>query len=155
MWWRAIVMIGLLVGLGAGAFFGTGPLMRTAWEDHVLLQLRDQSSFKPQESPVLDVPAHSVPVARSNSPAPSVETGRRLFQLKCVFCHGEAGQGDGPVGKKFVVKVGDLGSAPVQTQSDDQLFQTISQGKRVMRTFGNELDEAEIRSLVQFLRTLK
>lgn len=101
------------------------------------------------------MPAGSFPLPQPSSFQPSAEMGRRIYQVKCALCHGEAGRGDGPVGKKLLVHVTDLTAPPVQTQSDDQLLQTIAHGKRVMRSFSSELSEGEIRALVLFLRTMK
>lgn len=182
------MLILILVGLGAGAFFGTGPLTRSLWEDFVLQQLRDQPSFQPQESPMRDVSAESVPLSQDrpgsvpgaaaefalggSSPAgpfpagsdddgadrvagdAAIESGRTLYEIKCSHCHGDGGKGDGAVGKRFVAKVGDLTAREVRNQRDHELYETIARGKRIMRGFARELDDAEIRSLVQYLRTL-
>lgn len=43
----------------------------------------------------------------------------------------------------------------VRTQPDSELFHTISQGKRVMRSFAGELEDEEIQSLIMFIRTLR
>ncbi len=154
MWWRTAVMVTLLVGLGAGAFFGIGPLTRVCWEDYVIRQLRDQPSFKPQESPMLDVPSGTFPIRRE-SHAPTADAGRAIYQIKCRICHGDTGHGDGTVGKKLVTKVADLTSPAVRTQPELELFHTISQGKRVMRSFAGDLEGDEIQSLILFIRTLQ
>ncbi len=154
MWWRTAVILTLLVGLGAAAFFGVGPLTRLGWEDYVIRQLREQPSFKPQESPVRDVPPRTFSMRRAPLAAPTADAGRALYGVKCKVCHGDTGHGDGPVGKKLVTKVGDLTAPAVRTQPDSELFRTISQGKRAMQSFAGDLEDEEIHSLILFLRTL-
>lgn len=155
MWWRTVVLILLLVGGGALAFFGMGHLMRFCWEDHLVTQLRDQPSFKPQEGPVRDVPSQSFPLARGTLTPPKVELGQQVFRSKCLVCHGDTGRGDGPVGVKLVTKPTDLSSPPIRAQRDTELFQTIAHGKRVMRGFTGDLEDDEIRALVLYIRTLQ
>jgi len=83
--------------------------------------------------------------------APS-DAAKTLFSSRCALCHGADGHGS-DMGKSLKVK--DLTSKEVQSQSDAELTRLISAGKNNMPPFKDALKEEEIRSLVQYLRTLK
>jgi mono/diheme cytochrome c family protein len=77
-----------------------------------------------------------------------------LFEKKCATCHGKDGQA-----KTFKAKFNharDLTDAKWQAQvSDERLFNSISNGKGKMPAWGKKFSEAEINSLVTYVRSLK
>jgi cytochrome c6 len=79
--------------------------------------------------------------------------GAALYKAKCAGCHGADGKGDTAVGKANNVR--DLGSADVQSQSDDAIAGIISDGKGKMPAYGKSLKPDQIKDLVAYLRTLK
>lgn len=81
------------------------------------------------------------------------DTGANLFKAKCAMCHGPDGKGNTAMGKKFGLK--DLGSAEVQKMSDADLSKTITDGKDKMPSYKGKLTDAQIDSLVKYIRTLK
>ena len=81
------------------------------------------------------------------------DSGADLFKGKCVMCHGATGAGDTAMGKNL--KLRDLGSADVQKQSDDELTNTITNGKNKMPKYDGKLTKDQIGDLVKFVRTLK
>jgi len=94
------------------------------------------------------------PVASAgNSPSASGNAAARsTFKLQCSSCHGQNGAGDTSVGKNL--KAADLRSAEVQKQSDAQLAQVISDGRRNMPSFSDSLTQDQIRALVAYIRKL-
>ena len=78
--------------------------------------------------------------------------GAAIYKGKCAMCHGADGSGDTAVGKKLGLR--DLRSAPVQGQSDTQLFQVIAKGKGKMPAFEKSLGADQIRDVVAYLRQL-
>jgi mono/diheme cytochrome c family protein len=83
--------------------------------------------------------------------APQDQMGQTLFSRNCATCHGQNGTPTA-VGKSL--NAPDLGSAPVQSQTDAQLQQIISSGKGNMPAFKEKLSQAEIDSLVTYIHTL-
>lgn len=79
--------------------------------------------------------------------------GAETFKAKCASCHGADGSGSTPVGK--AMKLRDLGSSDVQSQTDDQLLSIISGGKNKMPGFEKSLGADKCKELVAFIRTLK
>ena len=81
------------------------------------------------------------------------DAGQKLYSSKCAACHGPDGKGETTVGKAN--KLRDLASADVQKQSDDELTTTITAGKAKMPAYGKSLKPDQIKSLVDYIRTLK
>ena len=76
-----------------------------------------------------------------------------VFKAKCALCHGPEGRADTPTGK--ALKIRDLGSAEVQGQSDDALYEIISKGKGKMPAYEKSLGADTCRELVAQIRKFK
>jgi mono/diheme cytochrome c family protein len=75
------------------------------------------------------------------------------FKAKCASCHGADGKGATPVGK--ALKIRDLSSTEVQSQSDDELLNVIAKGKGKMPGYEKTLGVDKCKELVACIRTLK
>ena len=77
-----------------------------------------------------------------------------LFEKHCDTCHGKDGQA-----KTFKAKFNharNLTDAKWQSEvTDERLFNSISNGKGKMPAWGKKLTEAQINSLVAYVRKLK
>ena len=78
--------------------------------------------------------------------------GRNLYQIFCAVCHGKAGLGDGPVGKKFVPQPLNLRLDYVQQQGDGQLYFTISHGSVAMPFYRDSMSVLERWQLVNYIK---
>jgi cytochrome c6 len=87
----------------------------------------------------------------ANSTAEDSAAGADIFKTKCVTCHGQDGSGTA-VGKSL--KVADLRSAEVQSKSDAELTQVISDGKNNMPGFKGNITDEEIQAVLAHVRTL-
>jgi cytochrome c5 len=74
------------------------------------------------------------------------------FEMHCATCHAPNGSGDTAVGKS--VKIPDLRSPAVQSQSDAQLAEIIANGKGAMPPFKSNLSTDEIDALVKHVHQL-
>ena len=85
---------------------------------------------------------------------PSDQGAQRLFAKDCATCHGKDGQA-----KTFKAKFNharNLTDATWQANvTDERLFNSISHGRDKMPAFGKKLSEADLNSLVAFVRALK
>ncbi len=141
-----------------------------------------QPSFDDQEKP-LAVPAQSIPVdgpaylpgmGEPTNPVPADETsiarGKEIYQINCMMCHGETGQGNGTVAAFLVKKKpADLTSEAVQAKSDGSWFLTITNGiwnpnntlfperqfSGQMPPLAENLSIRERWDVINYLRTLK
>ena len=79
--------------------------------------------------------------------------GAETFKSKCAACHGPDGTGSTAAGK--AMKVRDLTSSDVQSQTDDQLLEVIAKGKGKMPGYEKSLGADKCKELVAYIRTLK
>jgi mono/diheme cytochrome c family protein len=89
----------------------------------------------------------------SQAASAAVGDGAETYKAKCASCHGADGTGQTTVGK--ALKVRDLTSADVQTQTDDQLYDIVAKGKGKMPGYEKTLGADKCKELVAFIRTLK
>ena len=87
--------------------------------------------------------------------------GKEIYDHLCDACHGNAGKGDGPAGAHLPVKPADLTDAKLmKALSDQYLFDIIKNGgasvgkSPIMRPFGSELKDEDIRDVIAYIRTL-
>ena len=77
-----------------------------------------------------------------------------LFTRHCAKCHGKDGRAKGMKAKLSGAR--NLTDPEWQDRvSDERLFNSINNGKGRMPAFGKKLSEAEVDSLVQYVRGLK
>jgi len=79
--------------------------------------------------------------------------GADTFKGKCAMCHGADGKGETAMGKNL--KIRDLGSADVQSQSDADLTNIIANGKGKMPKYDGKLTKDQTADVVKYIRTLK
>lgn len=88
--------------------------------------------------------------------APAVSDGLTVFTTHCVVCHGDRGKGNGPVAASMNPKPADLTNpARMSAISNDSLAQIISKGRGAMPGLESSLTPAQVRALVDYVRTLK
>ena len=78
----------------------------------------------------------------------------RLYEKKCAECHGKDGRSKSFKGK--LTHARNLTDAEWQERvSDERIYNSISNGKEKMPAFGKKISEAEINSLVTYVRSLQ
>jgi mono/diheme cytochrome c family protein len=102
-------------------------------------------AVRPHEEPLLIMDEKTVPVSGAEltyrmadgknlaSPVASgdpeaVEAGRVGYQTYCAQCHGKYHDGNGTVGQSFAPLPTDLRGGKVQSQTDGEIFKTMSYG---------------------------
>jgi mono/diheme cytochrome c family protein len=85
-------------------------------------------------------------------PAHADDASAKLYQAKCVACHGPDGSGNTTVGK--TLKLRDFRDPDVQKQSDADLTAIIAKGKNKMPAYEKSLKPDEIKGLVALVREL-
>jgi mono/diheme cytochrome c family protein len=88
----------------------------------------------------------------SEAAAPN-QSGTELFAKHCASCHGKDGRA-----KTFKAKFNharDLTDPLWQDEvSDERLFNSIMNGKKKMPAYRKKLSEAQVNSLIAYVRTL-
>jgi mono/diheme cytochrome c family protein len=91
--------------------------------------------------------------ARAVGSASKSKEAATIYRSECASCHGN----DGHATLKGKLRgAPNLNSAHWQeSNSDEHIFNAISNGQKKMPAFGNKLSQAEIESLVAYVRKLK
>jgi mono/diheme cytochrome c family protein len=91
---------------------------------------------------------------QSISPSASPSSPGAIYAKRCASCHGKDGKSDTFKGKLRSAR--NLTDPKWQADvSDERIFNSITNGKGHMPSFGKKLSEAEINSLVSYVRGLK
>jgi mono/diheme cytochrome c family protein len=94
-------------------------------------------------------------VATSAATEPSLEVGKQVYMARCAICHGEGGKGDGPAGKVLNPPPRDhTNKAYMSTLTDDQILETIRNGKSAMPPHKELLTQVELESVLLYVRSL-
>ncbi len=92
-------------------------------------------------------------MALSWSPAAEDDEGRKLFESKCITCHGADGTGDTKAGK--LLKSPDLTKKPWKHgTSQAEVEKVIREGTGKMPTFKEKFTEAQIAKVAKYTRDL-
>ena len=93
---------------------------------------------------------------------PDPAKGKQIYQLYCVTCHGENGDGQGPVGRTLNPPPRDFTQGEFKFGGADQdLFDIITNGAAakggspLMAPWGAVISEQDRWAIVAFIRTLK
>lgn len=91
-----------------------------------------------------------------------LEKGKSVFMTYCATCHGEKGDGQGPVGKTLNPPPRDFNAGEFKYGGTDQdIFDVITNGAAskggspLMAPWGAVIPEADRWALVKFVRSLK
>ena len=92
--------------------------------------------------------------SNADTTSSSARSAAALYNRSCVSCHGADGRSRTRKGKLKLAR--DLSDSDWQgTVSDERIFNSISNGRGKMPGFHKTISEAEIDSLVLFVRGLK
>lgn len=79
--------------------------------------------------------------------------GSDVYKSKCLMCHGPDGTASTPVGKSL--KAASFRDPSVVGASDPDLIAIVSKGKVKMPSYQGKLSDAQIKSVVGYIRTLQ
>jgi hypothetical protein len=125
-----------VVGIGAGIYFTImfqGPRMQV--QPHIRAYQQTMplppKGIVPVERDRYEVPSASQARGMKNQLPDTLTIRRRgkvYYNYYCVFCHGENGQGDGPVGYGYMPVPADLHAPKVLGMSDGDLMRAMLLG---------------------------
>lgn len=83
-----------------------------------------------------------------------IANGKALYLRYCWHCHGDAGQGDGPVGKVYK-GVTAYNSRAVKDAPEGHIFHVITYGKGRMQPHGSQVSIEDRWKIVRYVQTLQ
>lgn len=142
----SLALLGLIVVL-------VGIWYRKGWAVIVGLALLFGLGWRPIELLAVSATPTSYSVSPEPFTATTIASGRALYRQQCVSCHGEDGEGDGPLAIALPIVPLDLSSPAVAAAPEGDLFWDLTAGMDggVMPSFA-ALDAAQRWDLVVFLR---
>lgn len=85
-----------------------------------------------------------------------MELGRIQYGRYCMVCHGELGDGKGPVHEPFNGLIKTLVTGPVLNFSDARIYHIIVAGQGIMGAYGAQIPDEEARwAVVNYVRSLQ
>ena len=96
---------------------------------------------------------------QAKSIEPSKRIGRAIYLGRCALCHGKKGKGDGKMAR--IIRTPPPYNLTLSRVPDDYLREIISKGGEAMGRspkmppWGKDLNEAEIGSIIMYLKTLR
>jgi len=131
--------------------------------------MREQPSLHPYSTEMPVMPSATVPTSGSlrvltaeqsklsSNPLPkskvNTHNGKVYYGYYCLMCHGENGDGNGPVGQSYVPKPTDLGSANVTSLTDGQIYAKMLSGKGHAPVMSETVSPDQRWQIVMYVRT--
>ena len=84
-----------------------------------------------------------------------IERGQARFNIYCLPCHGPQADGNGIVKKYGYATIRSLHEKVVVTQTDGELFNTITHGKATMYGYGSQIPMEDRWAIVAYVRALQ
>ena len=114
--------------------------------------------FRPYEITSMDESKiHLNPLPRTKD---VLQNGQKLFNVYCIVCHGQYGEGDGLVvamkdwPRPLYPRPPSLQSEKIRDYKDGQIFHVISMGQNLMPSYAEKLNADERWSIIHYLRAL-
>jgi mono/diheme cytochrome c family protein len=87
--------------------------------------------------------------------ASDVDAGKKIYLDRCALCHGASGKGDGTAAAGLNPKPRNhTDGSYMNGRTNDQLIEVIRNGKGAMPAWGAILSDAEVHSVLKYVRTL-
>jgi len=101
-------------------------------------------------------PPEAKKVKNPVAPTPdNLATASAIFMDKCAKCHGDKGAGDGPEAEMYDPEPANFTDTHMMSEmTDGEIFWKMTEGRKPMPSFKNELTDEQRWELVNFLRTL-
>ncbi|MHC4441151.1 MAG: c-type cytochrome [Planctomycetota bacterium] len=116
-------------------------------------------------SPAFEDKPNTIEVAREvgrqlNNPVPinmaNMRSGQKLYSIYCIVCHGQRGEGDGPVtGPDRFPAPPSLHTDQALNYKDGTIYHVITKGVGKMSGYSDKLDAQERWQVIHYLRALQ
>ena len=84
-----------------------------------------------------------------------IRRGEERYNISCMPCHGESGNGKGAAAVVGKLSVTDLNGLAQAEYPDGQMFETITKGKNTMRGYGYNIPVKDRWAIIAYVRALQ
>ena len=91
----------------------------------------------------------------ADNTAAFIRHGKQRYNISCMPCHGEAGNGKGTAAVVGNFPVADLNSFPQSEYPDGQMFEVISNGKGLMSGYSYNIPVKDRWAIIAYVRALQ
>ncbi len=84
-----------------------------------------------------------------------IDRGQQRFTITCSVCHGATGTGNGVTSKYGMVAIADLTQKRLRDMSDGEIFNTITNGKNTMMSYGANIQVPDRWAIIAYIRALQ
>jgi mono/diheme cytochrome c family protein len=84
-----------------------------------------------------------------------MDRGQQQFNIYCLPCHGQVGDGKGITTRLGMAPVANLHDARIVLMPDGEIFNTITHGKNLMGAYGSNIDVEDRWAVVAYVRAIQ
>jgi mono/diheme cytochrome c family protein len=84
-----------------------------------------------------------------------LERGEQRFKINCMPCHGPAGDGKGITSKYNMFSMANFHDQRLVNMPDGEIFNTITYGKNLMGSYGDNVPVEDRWAIIYYVRTLE
>ena len=84
-----------------------------------------------------------------------MERGKQRFNINCAVCHGAVAAGDGITKQYGLATVVSLQDERIRKMADGEIFNTITNGKNTMMSYGPNVTVADRWAIIAYVRALQ
>lgn len=84
----------------------------------------------------------------------NLNRGKRMYDIYCQVCHGDLGNGDGPVVPPFPIPKS-LHSEAMRTWKDGHLFHVVTMGQGIMPSYAQQVLPEDRWAIILYIRALQ
>lgn len=81
--------------------------------------------------------------------------GQQRFTINCAICHNATGDGNGIIKKYGLATIADLHQKRLKDMADGEIFNTITNGKNTMPSYGANIQVQDRWAIIAYLRALQ
>ena len=150
----ALVALAILaVAAGYAVTLFTGPRMTV--QPHVRAFQMEAPAPPPGTVTVGEhPPARREEIKPLSASADNLQRGRIYYRYYCVFCHGESGAGNGPVGESYVPVPADLRAEKFRNRGEAELTRMMLSGIGIAPVLERVVPPEHRRYLVLYVKSL-
>jgi mono/diheme cytochrome c family protein len=82
-------------------------------------------------------------------------TGQKYYETNCMVCHGQKGDGAGPIVDKMPNKPPSILTPKIRDWKDGQLYQVITMGQGTMGAYASHIPQQSRWQVVNYIRHLQ